>query len=53
MSVRFLSKTVGRNYKNVHVDSAELEKAGLIQRDAEGKVAAPWDVIDAHFRLVA
>lgn len=53
MSVRSLSKVVGRDYKNVHVDSAELEEAGLIQRDEEKRVAAPWDVIDAHFRLVA
>lgn len=53
MSVRALSKAVGRDYKNVHVDSAELEDAGLIQRDDERRVAAPWDVIDAHFRLVA
>ena len=53
MSVRSLSRIVDRDYKNVHVDSAELERAGLIQRDEEGRVTAPWDVIDAHFRLVA
>ena len=53
MSVRALSKSVSRDYKNVHVDSAELEAAGLIRRDPEGLMIAPWDVIDAHFRLVA
>gem|GEM_PF-343247 len=53
MSVRSLSKAVKRDYKNVHVDSADLEKAGLIQRNEDGLLVAPWDVIDAHFRLVA
>ena len=53
MNVRSLSTAVGRDYKNVHVDSSELESAGLIQRDDEGLLIAPWDVIDAHFSLVA
>lgn len=53
MNVRSLSKLVGRDYKNVHVDSAELESAGLIQRNNDGLLIAPWDVIDAHFSLVA
>jgi len=53
MSVRSLSKVLGRDYQNVHVDSFELGKVGSIQRDHESRVAAPWDVIDAHFRLVA
>ena len=53
MNVRALSQVVERDYKNVHVDSAALEDAGLIQRDEEGLMIAPWDVIDAHFRLVA
>jgi len=53
MNVRSLSNTVGRDYKNVHVDSTELEDAGLIQRNEDGLLIAPWDVIDAQFRLVA
>lgn len=53
MNVKSLSKTVDRDYKNVHVDCAELEGVGLIQRNNDGLLAAPWDVIDAHFRLVA
>lgn len=52
-NVRSLSNTVGRDYKNVHVDCADLEGAGLIQRNEDGLLIAPWDVIDAHFRLVA
>lgn len=53
LSVRALSKAVSRDYKNVHVDATELEAVDLIQRDGEGLLIAPWDVIDAHFRLVA
>ena len=53
LSVRALSKVLGRDYKNVHVDAAELEAVDLIQRDSKGLIIAPWDVIDAHVRLVA
>ncbi len=53
LSVKGLAGTLGRDYKNVHVDTAELEAVGLIQRTEDGLVVAPWDVIDAHVRLVA
>lgn len=53
LSVRALSKQLKRDYKNVHVDSAALESVGLIKRTKENLLHAPWDVIDAHVRLVA
>ena len=53
LSVRALSKSLERDYKNVHVDTSELEAIDLIQRTEDDLVVAPWDVIDAHFRLVA
>lgn len=53
LSVKGLANTLGRDYKNVHVDTAELEAVDLIQRTEDGLVVAPWDVIDAHVRLVA
>ena len=53
LSVRALSSKLKRNYKNVHVDVSVLEKAELIKRNEEGLLLAPWDVIDAHMRLVA
>ena len=53
MSVRALSKVLERDYKNVHVDASALEAVDLIQRDDDGLVFAPWDVIDAQLRLVA
>jgi len=53
LSVRALAKQLKRDYKNVHADVSALEEAGLIQRTEEGLLVAPWDVIDAHVRLVA
>ncbi len=53
LSVRALSKVLSRDYKNVYVDVTELEAVDLIHRDNEGLTIAPWDVIDAHVRLVA
>ena len=52
-SVRALSIALERDYKNVHVDTAALEAVNLIQRNDDGQVFAPWDVIDAQLRLVA
>jgi len=53
LSIRALSKQLSRDYKNVHTDVIALEKVGLIQRSEQGLLLVPWDVIDAHVRLVA
>jgi len=53
LSVRALAKQLERDYKNVHADASALESSDLIQRTDEGLLIAPWDVIDAHVRLVA
>jgi predicted transcriptional regulator len=53
LSVRALAKKLDRDYKNVHADAGALESVELIQRTDEGLLIAPWDVIDAHVRLVA
>ncbi len=53
MSVRALSKLLERDYKNVHADTRALDDVGLLKRTDEGTIQAPWDVIDAHVRLVA
>ncbi|MDH5548250.1 MAG: hypothetical protein OEZ43_21985 [Gammaproteobacteria bacterium] len=52
-SIRALSKHLKRDYKNVHADVSALENVGLIQRDENELLVAPWDVIDAHVSLVA
>lgn len=53
LSVRALSKQLGRDYKNVHADTRALEEVDLLERTANGALYAPWDVIDAHVDLVA
>ena len=53
LSIRALSKQLARDYKNVHTDVISLEAVDLIQRSEEGLLIVPWDVIDAHVRLVA
>lgn len=53
VTVRALATRLGRDYKNVHVDVAALEEAGLIARNDGGLLIAPWDVIEARVPLVA
>jgi len=53
LSVRALAGRLGRDYKNVHADVSALEAVDLIQRTEKKQLVAPWDVIDAHVRLVA
>ena len=53
LSIRALAKELGRDYKNVHTDVIVLTDVGLIQRSEKGLLTVPWDVIDAHVRLVA
>ena len=53
LSIRALSKQLKRDYKNVHTDVVSLESVGLIQRSEKGLLLVPWDVIDAHVKLVA
>jgi predicted transcriptional regulator len=53
MSVYALAKALGRDYKNVHGDVAELEEVGIITRTDDDRVGVPWDEIQAHMRLAA
>ena len=52
-SVRALSKNLERDYKNVHADVKALENVGLLERTEKGTLRVPWDIIDAHLKLVA
>jgi len=45
LSVRALSITLGRDYKNVHTDVVDLEEQHLLERDEDGKLSAPYDEI--------
>ena len=51
VSVRTLSKALGRDYKNVHTDVQVLERLGLVVRNKAGRLLVPWQRIVAEFRL--
>ena len=51
LSIYQLSRRLGRDYKNVHTDLAQLAGLGLIERREDGLVAVPWDLLRAEFRL--
>jgi predicted transcriptional regulator len=53
VSVRGLSKELGRDYKNVHTDIQLMERIGLVSRHKNGRVLVPWKRIIAEFRLAA
>lgn len=50
LSVYQLAKRLGRDYKNVHTDVAQLAALGLIERRADG-VAVPWERVRAELAL--
>ena len=50
-SIYQLARRLARDYKNVHTDVAQLAAIGLIERQADGRVAAAWDLLRAEFRL--
>ena len=53
MSIRALSKDVGRDYKNVHTDVRCLENIGLIERTKNNMIKVPWDIVEARLSLAA
>ncbi len=52
-SVRGLARMLGRDIRRVHDDVSALIEWGLIERDEDGKVLVPYDVIHADFNLRA
>jgi predicted transcriptional regulator len=50
LSVYQLAKRLGRDYKNVHTDVAQLAALGLIARERNG-VAVTWDRVRAELAL--
>lgn len=53
LSIYELAKRLERDYKNVHTDVTQLAALGLIERRADGAVAAAWDAVRAELRLGA
>ena len=48
MSIRALSKSLGRDYRGVHADVTALIGAGLIEKSDEGMIFVPWSRITAE-----
>jgi len=51
VSIYDLAKRLSRDYKNVHTDVTQLAAIGLIERGGDGRVAVPWDLLRAEFKL--
>ena len=45
MSIRALSKASGRDYKSVHQDVGKLLELGILEKDRDGRIVAPYDRI--------
>ena len=48
LNTRQLAQAVERDYKNVHTDVRELLDLGLLEKDARGRLTAPFDEIVIH-----
>lgn len=48
LNTRQLAQELGRDYKNVHTDVADLVELGLLDRDERGHLSAPYDEIVIH-----
>ncbi len=53
ISVRELSRRLGRDYKGVHTNVVRLQQAGLIEYDADGLIFTPYDRITTQVDLAA
>jgi predicted transcriptional regulator len=51
LSIYELAKRLGRDYKNVHTDVTQLAVIRLIERQDDGRVTVPWELLRAELRL--
>lgn len=51
MSIRELSRRVGRDFRGVHRDVQALLNAGVIDHDDQGKIVFPYSAIRFDFTL--
>jgi predicted transcriptional regulator len=51
LSIYQLAKRLERDYKNVHTDVTQLAAIRLIERQADGRIAVPWELLRAELRL--
>ncbi len=51
LSIYEQAKRLGRDYKNVHTDVTQLAAIRLIQREADGRITVPWELLRAELKL--
>ena len=51
LSIYELAKRLERDYKNVHTDVTQLALLRLVERQPDGRVAVPWELIRAELKL--
>ena len=51
LSIYELAKRLERDYKNVHTDVTQLALLRLIERQPDGRVAVPWELLRAELKL--
>ena len=51
LSIYELARRLKRDYKNVHTDVTQLAAIRQIERQADGLVAVPWELLRVEFRL--
>ena len=51
MTVAELARRLGRNYKNVHTDVAQLVEWMAVAREVDGRVGVPWSEIIVDMKL--
>jgi len=51
LSIYELAKRLERDYKNVHTDVTQLAALRLIERQADGRITVPWELLRAELRL--
>jgi predicted transcriptional regulator len=51
LSIYELARRLERDYKNVHTDVTQLALLRLIERQPDGRVAVPWELLRAELKL--
>ncbi len=51
MSLRETARRVGRDVKAVHADVHALLDAGVLEKDADGRIVFPYDAVHVDFTL--
>jgi len=50
-SIHALAQRLGRDYKNVHTDVQALLEWGVIEKNAQGQIHAPFDTITVDVQM--